>query len=188
MKKNKLNKQGFSFIETVIAVSILIFILVPLSLIYSGFSKFYNYQQAKIKTGGTAREAVKELQGAALQADQIITSHTFSGTVYSTDQHTVVLEIPSVSSSGNIVNGKYDYAVFYTTGKNLYRLVQADAASSRPSGLNKISDTVSALTFTYNNSNLAQANKIDADMQMQTTSGNQTVSSRLYQEIYLRNK
>ena len=116
-----------------------------------------------------------------------MTSHNFSGTTYSTDQHTLVLEIPSVDGSGNIVSGKHDYTVFHLTGKNLYRLVQADAASSRPSGLNQISDAVAAIIFTYNNSDLSKATKIDANIQMQTISGGQTISYNLHQEIYLRN-
>lgn len=187
MGKNRQKERGFSIIEAIFASAILIFVLGAFAVLYTNFSKFYNRQQAEINIGNSAREAVKELQSAALQANHIIASHTFSGTAYTTGQHIVVLEIPSIDGSGNIVSGKYDYVVFYLTGKNLYRRVEVDAASSRPSGLNKISDSVSMLTFTYNNPNLAQATKIDTDIQMQTVSGSQTISSDLHQEIYLRN-
>ena len=188
MKKKSPSKLGFSFVEAIFAAAILIFVLTAFIVLYLNFSKSYNRQQAEIKMGDSAREAVKELQNNALQTDQIMTSHNFSGTVYSTGQHTLVLEVPSVDGSGNIVSDKHDYVVFYLTGKNLYRLVQADAASSRPSGLNQISDAVATLTFAYNNADLAKADKIDADVQMQTISGGQTISYSLHQEIYLRNK
>lgn len=187
MEKKRPNKLGFSLIEAIFALAIFIFVLVTFVVLYINFSKFYDRQQTEIKIGDSAREAVKELQNAALQADQIVASHTFSGTAYSTGQHAVVLEMPSVDGSGNIISGKHDYVVFYVTGGNLFRIVQADAASNRTSGQNQLSDAVSALTFTYNSPNLAEASKIDSDIQMQTTSGGQTVLYHLHQEIYLRN-
>ncbi|MFH0930235.1 MAG: hypothetical protein V1814_03220 [Candidatus Moraniibacteriota bacterium] len=188
MKNKNQNNRCFSLAETIIATAILIYVLGALLVVYNNFFKVYSNQQTKIKIGNSAREAVKELQSAALQANQIIVSHDFSGTVYGADQDTLVLKIPSVDGSGNIVSGKFDYAVFYLTGKNLFRLVEADATSSRPSGLNKISDSVSTITFTYNNADLALATKIDVDMEMQKISGGQNVSYQLHQEIYLRNK
>jgi hypothetical protein len=187
MKKKRPNTPGFSAIEAIFASAILIFALGVFVALYANYSKFYKRQQTEITIGDSARQAVKELQNVALQANQIMTSHSFSGTTYTTGQHTLVMEIPSVDSSGNIVSGKHDYVVFYLTGNNFFKLVQADAVSNRSSGQNQISDAVSALTFTYNNANLALANKIDTDIQMQTISGGQTIAYHLHQEIYLRN-
>ncbi|HLM83779.1 MAG TPA: hypothetical protein VK254_01020 [Candidatus Bathyarchaeia archaeon] len=188
MKIIKLNNRGFSFVESLVAMAILVYILGALVVIYSSYSRFYNFLQNKIAMGSSSRAAMKELRNDALQADQIVASHSFSGIQRSTDQHTVVLEIPSIDGSGNIVDGKYDYAAFYLSGDGLYRTMQADAASSRTSGAVKITDAVQTLTFSYDNQALDQATKIDADLEMQIVSGGQTVSSRLYQVIYLRNK
>jgi hypothetical protein len=188
MKKKKPRKSGFSFIEAIFASAILVFVLVAFVVLYINFFKFYNRQQAEMKIGDSARNAVKELQNAALQANKIVASHDFSGTIHSTDQDTLVLEIPSIDGSGNVISGKYDYVVFYKTGENFYKLTQVDAASSRASSLKKLSESVAVLTFTCNNPDLAIANKIDTDIQMQTSFNGQTISYHLYQEIYLRNK
>lgn len=187
MQKIKLNNCGFSLAELIIAAAILIFVLGAFVVVYGSYSKHFNYLQTQIKTSQVAREAVKELQSIALQADQILASHTISGHSYSTGSNTVVLELPSIDGSGNVISGKHDYAVFYVTGKNLYRSVQVDASSSRPSGTNKISDEVASINFTYNNADLTKANKIDADIEMQAISRGQTVSYHLHQAIYLRN-
>lgn len=186
MKKWK-NKRGFSIIELIFVSAILIFVLGAFAVLYANFSKFYNRQQAEIEMGNSARETAKELQSAVLQASQIVSSHDFSGTAYSTDADTVVLKIPSIDGSGDIVSGNFDYIVFYLTGKNLYRLVEADATSIRSSGRNQISDAVSGLVYTYNNPNLELASKIDVSLQMQTIAGGQTIFYNLNQEIYLRN-
>lgn len=188
MEKNILNNRGLTFIEAIIAVAVLIFVSVALLTLYNSYTKVYNYQETVMRVAGSARTTANELQNTALQSNQIVASHTFSGHEYSTDESTVVLEIPSVDGSGNIVSGKHDYAVFYTIGTDLYKLVQADAASSRPSGLKQLSDSIAAITFIYNNADLAQADKIDADMQMQATSRRQTVTYNLRESIYLRNK
>jgi hypothetical protein len=172
----------------VVSTAVVIYIMVAFLVIYSNYDKFFNRQQIQINIGNSGREVVKELQNAALQSDKILVSQTISGTTYTTGVQTVVLELPSIDGSGNIVSGKYDYAVFYLTGKNFYRRVQVDAASSRHSSLNKISDAVATLTFTYDNANLALAAKIDTDMQLQASSGKDTISYHLHQEIYLRNK
>jgi uncharacterized protein with LGFP repeats len=188
MKKSRINNRCFSLAEAVISVAVVIYIMVAFLVIYSNYNKFFNRQQAQIEIGNSAREAVKELQSAALQASQIKSSQVISGTTYTTGVHTVVLELSSIDGAGNIISGKFDYAVFYLTGNDLYRRIQVDAASSRHSSLNKLSDSVSTLTFTYDNPNLTLAAKIDTDMQLQATSGKDTLSYHLYQEIYLRNK
>lgn len=188
MKKKKSRKSGFSFIEAIFASAILAFVLVAFVVVYINFFKFYNRQQAEMKLGDSARNAVKELQSSALQANQIVASHDFSGPTFNTDQDTLVLELPSIDGSGNVVSGKYDYVVFYKTQENFYKLTEADAASSRASSLKQLSESVATLTFTYNNPDLAQANKIDTDIQMQSLLSGQTISYQLYQEIYLRNK
>ena len=187
MKKKGATSDGITFAEAIISVTILIIILLALVYLYSNFTKVYNYQQAVMNLSGSARAAANELQSTALQADKIVASHNFSGTTYSSDQDTLVLEIPSVDNQGNIVDDKYDYAVFYLTGRNLYKLIQSDAASSRPSGLQQLCDSVETITFVYNNADLSLANKIDTDIEMQTMTRRQTVLYNLSQDIYLRN-
>ena len=188
MQKNQTKNRGFSFAETVVVVAILIILLIALLGIYLNYSKVYTYQQALIKTSNSARIAMNELRSAALQSDKIIDSYSFSGTTYSSNENTLVLEIPSIDGSGNIVSGKYDYAVFYTSGTNLYKRVQPESSSSRPSGTKQLSDTVAMLSFAYNNADLAIANKVDADIRMQAAAGKQTATYNLQQAIYLRNK
>jgi prepilin-type N-terminal cleavage/methylation domain-containing protein len=187
MQNIKLDKLGFTLIETVIVITIFTIILFTLAGLYISYYQAYNVQQAIIGVASSASTTANELQNAALQADQIIASHTFSSTVYNTDQDTLVLEMPSIDSSGNIISGKYDYVVFYVTGTDLYKLAETDSYSSRQSGLKKLSDTISTITFVYNNINLSQANEINVDMEMQKTSGHKNVPYNLHQKIYLRN-
>ncbi len=181
-------KKGFTLIETMVTIAIFILVSLALGYFYVYYYKIFHTQQALISVAGSASLAANELQNAVLQADQILVSHNFSGTVYNTGQNILVLELPSIDGSGNIVSGKYDYLVFYATSTHLYKLVQANAQSSRPSGSRQLSDTVSTFTFTYNNGDLTQADKIDVDMNLQTVANRQTIPYHLHQTLYLRNR
>jgi type II secretory pathway pseudopilin PulG len=188
MRKNNSKNQGFSFAEALIALSILIFILLAILFIYMNFSRVYSFQQATIRTAESIRTAANEMQSTVLQADKVVESHSFSGNSYSTDADTLVLEIPAVDGSGNILSGEYDYAVFFASGANLYKRVDANAASSRQSGTKQLSDSIYSVAFTYDNVDLNLITKVNADIQAQAVGGRQTVNADIQREMYLRNK
>jgi Tfp pilus assembly protein PilE len=185
-KRNK--KIGFTLLETTITVAIILIISGVLSGFYVNYYRIYHRQQSIFNMVNSASLAANDLQNLVLQASQIITSHSFSGNVYSTDSDTLVLEIPSVDSSGNIISGTYDYVAFYATGTSFYKLIEANAASDRTSEQKRLSNVLSSAVFTYNNTDLSLANKIETEMHFQTTAGgNETISYSLQPILYLRN-
>ncbi|MDD3486926.1 MAG: type II secretion system protein [Candidatus Moranbacteria bacterium] len=188
MKRYNFFKKGFTFIEAIAAVAIFIFISVAMVTIYVNYVKAFNYNQAVMKLAGSARSVSSEVEKMVLQSNQIIDSHIFSGNVYTTNSDTLVLELPSIDNSKNIVNGKYDYIVFYIEGSGFYELIQADADSSRVSIERQIAESVKNIVFTYDNSNVVEAKRVDLTLDMQETVNNKMAQYRLDQEIYLRNK
>lgn len=188
MEKDNPKNQGFSFAESLIAIAILVLVLLAILFVYMNFSRVNSFQQATMKTAESVRTAANEMQKAVLQSRKIAESHSFSGNSYSTDADTLVLEIPAIDGSGNILDGEYDYMVFYTSGTNLYKRVDADADSDRQSGLNQLSDVISSIAFTYDNADLNLASRVNVDIQAQAVGGRQTVNADLQREMYLRNK
>lgn len=178
---------GFTLVETVIVLGLLAIVMLGILFIFGGFNNVYNQQQAFINTSRSGSLAVNEVQNYVFQADLVVSSKIISGTTYTTNSTTLVLELPSINSTGDIITGKFDYVVFYLNGTSLYRLASPDAASSRTSGTRLLSNVVSSLSFTYDNSNLALATKIDMDLRTQAVGGGQTVTNRLRQQMYLRN-
>jgi len=86
------------------------------------------------------------------------------------------------------LSGKYDYAVFYADGTNLYKKVDADGDSSRTTETKKLSDTLSSIAFTYDSVDLNLVGKVNVDIQMQAIGGRQTVNADIQKEMFLRNK
>ena len=181
-------KRGFTLVETAVIIGITVIALLGLINLFLTFNSLYLYQQAFIATSGSASSAMNALETTVPPADHILASTTFSGKVYSSATTTLVLELPSIDSSGNIVAGKKDYVVFYASSTSLfYQTTQADAQSTRTSGTKLLSTTLNALSFTYSSLNFTQATTVTADIQTQAVEKNQTVQSHLREQLYLRN-
>lgn len=161
--------------------------LVALANLFFIFNSIYGYQQAFMAAAGSSGASMNALEAAVLPASQALSSHNFSGTSYSSATTTLVLELPSVDSLGNIIPGANDYVAFYASSTALYRLTQAYASSVRVSGLKKLSTTLSSLSFTYDNADFTKVTNVTADIQTQAQFKQQTVQSRLREQLYLRN-
>ncbi|MDP2651800.1 MAG: hypothetical protein Q8O94_01555, partial [bacterium] len=170
----------------VIALSVLA--LGALTNLFLIFNSIYGYQQISMATAGSSAAAMNAFEAAVLPAEEVLASHDFSGTTYSSEATTLVLQLPAVDSSGNIIPNAKDYVAFYTSSTNLYRLVQASAGSMRVSGRTQLSTTLSSLSFTYDDSDFTNVTNIIADIQTQAQFKEETVQSNLHEQLYLRNK
>ena len=180
-------KNGFTLIETVVVIALSASMLGVLSLLIHSFYSAYSYEQSAALSAESARSVIRETESLALAADHVLQSHSFSGTMYTSSSTALILEIPSVDSSGTIVSGAYDYAVFYVQGTSAYRILAANAASKRASGTKKLSGTISSLTFSYNNADFTLVNIVTVDVQVIVQSRGQNSTDHRSEQLYLRN-
>lgn len=180
-------EKGFLLVELIITLGLLIMVLGAIFYIYEGYIKTFNSTQAQVSVTESARVAMNEIQNYTREATQVLNSYVFSGTAYSSGPNVLVLALPSKNSSGDVISGKSDYAVFYVSGKKLYRLSQPDASSARTGGSRQLTDQLGSLTFTYNNGDFTQVSNIIADLQTQTQVRGQTIKTRIEEQINLKN-
>jgi prepilin-type N-terminal cleavage/methylation domain-containing protein len=180
--------RGFSLIETVVVIAISAIVMLGVYEIYITFGNSYLYQNARINNASGAALFMNEFNELSLQASAIVTSRTISGTTYTTGSTTLVYEIPAINSSGDIVATTYDYAILYSSSTNAYRILDANGSSARISGSKRLSDTLSNLTFTYNDTATTSSTAVTADITTNTTVKSQNFSTHLIQQVYLRNK
>ena len=180
-------KRGFTLVETFVVISISVVALIALVNLFLIFNTTYGNQQAFMAAAGSAGGAMNAFEAAIMPADQVLASHNFSGTTYSSNATTLILGLPAVNSSGNIIAGTEDYIAFYSSSAKLYRLTQAGAGSTRVSGLKELSTTLNSLSFTYDNVDFTKVTNVTADIVTQAQFKQQTVQGHLNEQIYLRN-
>lgn len=184
---SKTYRRGVTIVELLVVVAVFSVLMIVLVNFFVGYNNSFTYLTTSIDASQSTGLFINSASNAVRQAKQIVTSHVFSGTTYTTSATALVLELPSINASG-VVSGAYDYMTFYLSGTDIYWRTDANASSTRTSFTKKISTSVQSLAFTYNNGDVTQATKVDIAITVQKQVQNQTIQSSLHQQIYLRNK
>jgi prepilin-type N-terminal cleavage/methylation domain-containing protein len=179
--------RGFTLMETVIVIFIVSIVMMGISALFINFNNSYAIQNGMINNAYSASQFLNETGKLALQARSIVGTRSFAGISYTTSSSTLILEIPSVANSGDIVANTYDYALIKLSSSTVHRTLEANASSARVSGTKQLSDAVTSLAFTYNNATPSQASRITIDITTQTTVKQKVTQTHLTQQVYLRN-
>ncbi len=181
-------QRAFTLIETTIVIAFSISMMAALGLLIYDFDKISTYDRTSAQSSGSANAAIREIELFAFPANAVLQTHTFSSATYTSTSTSLVLEIPSVDSSGNIISGTHDYAAFYVVGTTtMYRLLEANAASKRVSGTKRLSSSINTLTFTYNDSNFTNVHTVTVDLQTQARAKQEILNDHRREQIRLRN-
>lgn len=187
MRHRLQDQKAFTLLEVIISVGIFVLLSISMVDLIIGTDNLLRSQQVTIDVIGSASEAMSDIQTMATQATQVAASHSFSGTTYTTSTSTLVLQLPSITSTGSIVSGQYDYVTYYATGTSAYRIIDPGTGSVRPSGTKRLSDTVTAFTFTYGSSDPTLSTSTMIDIQTQGTFKKVNAATHLHEQVYLRN-
>jgi hypothetical protein len=181
-------KRAFTLIESLIVVAISVSVMITIALLIYSFNKTSGYGQMFAQSSGSASAILREVESLAFPADAVLATHTFAGATYTSTSTSLVLEIPSINGSGNVIANIYDYAVFYVVGTTTaYRLLEAHPFSHRTSGTKQLSSTVNALTFSYNDADFTKVSTVTVDIQTQALVREDIVSDHRREQIRLRN-
>lgn len=184
---NKKRECGFTLIEVSTVVFIFALIVLAIFTLYANYKDLLGTQGALIDTAGSASAVITDIQSSLLQADHVVASHSFSGTDYISTSTSLVLELPSRTSGGDIVAGSYDYVAYYASSTALYRVIEAAAESSRQSGTRSFSHTLKTISFTYDTGAFASVSKVTVDITTEEVVKQKSTTAHLNQQMYLRN-
>ncbi|MDQ3018889.1 MAG: prepilin-type N-terminal cleavage/methylation domain-containing protein [bacterium] len=189
MKHLNAKQQGFTLIEVVIVTFLFSILLLGLMSLYDWHQKVYMLEQAEVQATGSVRSAMNNMSRYIAQGREIDSSRTINGTTYNTSSSSIIVEIPSLSASGDVVNGGFDYVVYYLSGTNLYQVIETGSGSVRIGGTKQLSSAMESLTFTYNNADPTIASQVIIDMQARATArGTSSVTAHVIDTIFLRNR
>ena len=180
-------QSAFTLIETVIVIALSASIVVALTFLLFTFNKASSYGKISSQSYASASTLLREIESLALPANAVLETHSFSGTTYTSTATSLVLELPSIDGSGNVITNAHDYVAFYAVGTNAYRLLEKDATSARVAGTVLLSSTLSAFSFAYDDADFVQVRTITVDIQTQAQVKEEVVTNHLSQQIRLRN-
>jgi Tfp pilus assembly protein PilW len=180
--------RGFTLMETVITIAFSVIIMLAIATLYLNFNKLYLYQQTYVATAVSARDVINAIDAAVLPADAVVSSHTFSGVAITTATSSLVLELPSINSSGDIIAGVHDYIGFATTSTDLFERVDPGTGSVRVTSSKRVGALVDSLFFGYGSGSATQASVISATTTTKLVTKDGTVQTTLHGQFYLRNK
>jgi prepilin-type N-terminal cleavage/methylation domain-containing protein len=186
---------AFSLTELLVVIAILTIVSGILVGIFIGGFRIFNQQSAIIETQGQAKLVTSTITRDVQQANRVLESRTFGTDTYITSSDTLILELPSIDSSQNIIEGKFDYEVFYLDPIEPQKLkLKRETApeSSRRSETKTIANLIENLTFVYKKGNIevlpSESEIITIKVTNSKTSYGKLYSTSLTGQAKLRNK
>jgi len=188
--------RGFTLIEMLIGLAIISLLIVALLSFYSkGQQQFMNQniqsdvlEKSRYPLALIARDVKSAVQVAA----------TCPGGSYTTSSNTLVLEVPSVDSSGLIidVNSQFDYVIYRVFERKLQRIYDAkEGVSARIDGSRNLADDITGLSITYYDpsdntlsSNFATAASVRVSLSTARKGFRRTFQESMNSKFKLRNK
>jgi len=196
-----MNKQksirGFTLVEIMIATGVSLIIVGIIVEVLMTSQRSFSTGVGLMRVHSNARLAMDQLTRDVKWARQIATSVTIGGTTYTTGDNELVLEVPSLDASGEILAVTFDTIVYHLTGASpdqIERIVSPDGASSRLSEEKIVANEVTAFDLSSGGvglssiANLQSVNDISITVTTSiTVIGDQSVQETLSSRAKLRN-
>lgn len=144
---NNRNK-GFTLVELNIASVIILLVFLAVFSLYISVWRNFTLGNTYLDTYAGSRKASGWLIRDIRCAAQVVEQYPLTGAaIYQTGDHVIVLRVPSINSSGQVISPGLDYIIYKLQDSNLYRIVYADASSSRANENRIIARYCKELTF-----------------------------------------
>lgn len=183
--------SGFSLIEALVTLAVLMVVIFLLTEIYVGQSSFFQREEARLDTSLALTQTLTDITAQVRQAVRVAATSTFDSISYASGLEQLILALPSVDSQGQLLIGYFDYVVYYRDVQNptkLMKKVAPSASSTRPAQTKCLADNVSGLTFIYNNQDFDQVNQVQASLLVLKMVGGHNFTASSTVKVLLRNK
>lgn len=189
------NQSGITLIEVLITISITAIVSVFLVGIFTQNNNLFYNQSAKVSHGVSSNEVINLIDDSIRGATAVEAQYPAQNPSHVTGANTLILKIPSVDASGNIISDTYDYLVFTTDASLpaiLRQITYPSAQSSRPATNTVITQSLKTLKFSYLNDTKAAvspllASLVSYDLNLSSAQGNSIVESSASGQTRLRN-
>jgi len=186
------NQKGFAtLLELVLVIALVAIIMVLLTTVFSSQSKTFSTQKSQIEVEVANRFALDEMTSKLRESTGLLSQAIVDSQTYTTDDQTVVAQIPAVDASSEIIFGKFDtliYTLNASNPKQLLKILSPDPTSSRPKQRVFLANDISNLQFTYNNADLALVDVVEINLSSSKSVAGTSSQTSDKASVTLRNK
>jgi Tfp pilus assembly protein PilW len=193
-----MRKRGLTFVELIVAVGISTVLMATVFTITLMARQAYEASTIFVDICGGARIGMDWISRDLRWSSQVLSNITIDTQTYATADNELVLEIPSIDGSGDVITGTSDYVVYHlntTHPARLERILDADSTSSRSDEAHVITNNMNALFFSSGGTGLGSIADYSTLTQVEaalatrkTASSGRVVGYSLNSVIKLRNK
>ncbi len=154
---------GMTVIEATVVIGIMSVATMVVTLMYLAQGRIFSGQQARAGLRSEAAAFEDWFRNFAGVARRVAASRVVNGVFYESASGIVVLELPSLDSSGRAIDGADDYAAFFRDPADPAKLrvsLEAHPASSRESLERVLLEHVRSAGFRYDAATPAGANAV----------------------------
>ncbi|MBX4201075.1 type II secretion system GspH family protein [Candidatus Parcubacteria bacterium] len=178
-------EQGFTLIEVLVGIGIISIIAFFLAYISAYHFQTYNTETVELDITSDARAALDEVDNYVRQSNRILSSYS----TYTTGTTVLVLQVPSIDSSSQLIESSYDTVVFYLSGTDFSRRIFPSLNSTRPSAIKNLAQNIDTpnFSFAYDNADYSLAKQVTTTIAVLRKAGSQTKSITVSSQSKLRN-
>lgn len=171
------NKPGLTVIELLIAMSVFAIVGVILSNILITENSSFREQQARNKLIVESLRVMNPLRQYSLAAKEILPTYTYGVEEFSTDADTIILQLPAINVSDDIIPAEFDTVIFDTSNTVIRFILDPSAQSVRSSQDTTLISTLHDSVIRYNNETIADATQFTFTVQLRETVSPERIQS-----------
>lgn len=146
-----MTKKGLTLIEVLIVMGISILVGGLLMVIMINSAALSTKQSAILTEGLNINDSLSKIRATIKDANAVVASYTGGSTTYTSGSTQLVLKIPSIDSSNNIITDTFDHFVFFQDQNKLRLQTFPNQQSVRKAQDQIFSTSLNSLLFQYFN-------------------------------------
>lgn len=145
--------KGFTLIELIITLSLITFVITIIVTILINSSNTYTFVSQQKKITDESDFAIQSINSFIRSSKNVVSQYSYNSVNYSLSDSTLILNLPSINNSGDIIISENDVAIFNLDNGSLRQIIIPSQSSIRPQIDKTITGDVEQLTFDINNIN-----------------------------------
>ena len=187
--RNSSNKAGFTLSELLVVMTLFVIISVGMMTMYSAQFRLSKNEISLTDAQAKVKAVINAVLPYVASANNILTSTVINSVTYTSDTDTLVVSLPTVDNSDEVVEGQSDIVVYNLSGTDLVRIIDAQASSKRTDGTKTLLSELDDLDFVYEvEANPAQSTWVNITLTKQVATYNDVNTIDVSNRVFLKNK